>query len=569
MSLNKSLFVLTTLALLAIGMATLYEGMNADIDSTNSADSRRSINPAPADHPVINERQTAHNTSAVQWLGRLVDDQGNPLADGDVLYQWVGHKESLDCSEHFPADFNLSNQTRHTRSRDNGQFFLDSSQHSSGCLIINASRQGYSASMVTMNPDASGLDLIEIELQRHGIISGTVMAEGAAIANARVSVWLASNSSPGNTSPCDTFDNTTLIEQNSLATGAFIFHADRDNDYCLSATHPDWAGSDPQLVAAPLHNIELTLMPPQTLRGNVVDTHQRPVANVELQLTSTALPTNVRPITNRQNTSVLSAKTDAYGFFHITGLDDEVYQVQSASPQCAIAQPTDIDMSTLATKDVTLVAYPTTLINGRVVTPTGDPASGVQISSRSPYVPDKSTVSTLTDANGIFSLSSQHQSNTVQTQLQMADAWRQTPSTTEAITPPTLTDPHVICIGFYHPNHGATELSLSTQDAQLDLGTVFLTEPRIRIHGQVTNHRSQPQPATLALRRQQHHRKMSSNCADTSTTVTVTTNDAGEFDFNLEQTGDYEIEIKTDRYQPRKQLRTIDSSTTRLEIRIE
>lgn len=513
--------------------------------------------------PVQKSSSPASNVGVPAMHGLLIDAQEKPVVGGDVLFKYIP-KQNKHCEEK-NLDFDLDPDTGAVRSDIAGRFSVPLPGHSlpetAGCLVLNASKEGYIASVVSLDLDQPH-GTVELELERYRTLNGRVRTpDGTALRGARVSSWFA-RSQPNLTerqSRCDSVDQRSLVHAESGDEGYFSLGITGNNQFCLQASHPDWAGSTPRVISSTEAGAEefvLTLEFPTRVAGQALGPGGTPVADLPLQLNRVRKTVDFGPVVSM---------TNAAGRFVFPGLDAVEYQLSSGNPAYAVANPKQISVKLgESLEDLSVDVFPVTLISGRLVDTAGRPVSGVHVSARSPYVPDLSLTSTSSDASGHFEIQSEHRSKTVHDMLAMASEFSEETR--------SMSSPSTACLSFYHPQLRADERTVSVTEARLNLGTIHMEPPLFQVNGVIKNHRGEPIEADLTFNYLNQDRGPHSNppahCHE-STAPRKTRSDAqGAFSLHVDQPGRYEVEVNTDRYQQRRLQVDLSQAHAQLELKL-
>lgn len=526
--------------------------------------------PVQADNPEIQisdetepERRATNPAQSRQpgLRGLLIDGRNDVVPDGDVLYKFIP-RPGQSCDPDAELDFNLGPDTRIVYSGSNGRFDIPLPEgrdvQQNRCLLLNASKQGYTGSLFVLDLDLHA-GIIELELERHQTIRGEVVTpDGKVIAGATVKSWIAANGEPDNdnTRLCDSVDSTSLVSGNSVGNGTFKLDVAGDNQFCLQASHPEWASSVASLIDSKEtsdREFVLTLEVPAQFTGHVVDQEGIPVANLPLQLL-------------RGDAAPRVSATDSAGAFIFRHLDTADYQLRSGDDAYAVASPREIVVKRgESPSGVEVSVFPVSTISGRLVDDRGNPLAGAQIAARSPYLPDLSATSTISNDSGYFEIRSEHRSKAVHDMHRMATAFVEQAEPAQDFAP-------VVCLSFYHPRFRGDELSITTSEASFDVGTVYMEAPLIALEGVVKNHRDEVIEAELTFNYIDSNRHAGSDppgrCEDSTTPRVARADSQGQFALHLDQTGRYEVEVKTDRYKTRQLEIDVSGSSDEIEIRL-
>lgn len=537
---------------IAVISKTSEKGLDSSQPTSNSAEA---------------ETDTADSATPI-LQGALMDGRGGAVASGDVLYKFMAVQDK-SCNASTGVSFDLDGSTGVTQGDRRGRFAIplpEKSEHDeSSCLHLHASRQGYAATVVSLDPEVHK-GPIELELEKHQTIAGQVNSPGGrGLGGATVSSWIGNDgeSKGEQLGPCEKVDQSSMVSSISAEDGKFLLGASGDNQFCIQASHPDWASSTRQLISsAEVENqdIALTLQAPKQLAGQVLDQDKQPVAKLELQLSRND------DIGGSGSSTVHS---DAAGEFVFRKLDAAVYQLRSGDPAYAVATPREVTVKPRGSiDDLKVSVFPLTSITGRIVDDQGNPLGGARISTRSPYVPDLSGTSGLSDESGYFRVYSEHRSKVVREMLRMAGEFSE--ASRSGINPEN--PPPVVCISFYHRGFRGEELAVSVSDASLDIGTVYMSPPLLTFEGLVKNHRDEPTAAELTFNYIDERRNSGSepplSCDESTSPLEVSAGDDGQFALHLDRPGRYEVEVKTQRYQTRRLQLDLNGGSEVVEIKL-
>lgn len=498
--------------------------------------------------------------------GVLISSQNKTVSGGDILYKFMPRRDG-SCESTTMPSFDLDAHTGAVQSNERGRFDIPrpGSQGEHNCLHLNASKEGYVATVVSLDLDTFA-DTIELELEKHETIRGRVTTPGGrAMEGATVRSWIgnAGEVLSKKTEPCDVVDYNSLVSAQSVDDGNFSLGIAGDNQFCLQASHPDWASSSRQLISsdeAKTSEFNLTLEFPTEVAGRAVDQDGMPVPNLALEL---------RPLGNAPDSGPVVSYTGSAGEFVFRELNAADYELHSTNDDYAVAKPKEISLkSGESLSDLKVSVFPVTTITGRLVDNRGNPLSAAQVSTRSPYLPELSTTSALSDDSGRFEVKTEHRSDTVRDMLRMANEFSEDDTAANNEDRPPL-----VCISFYHPQFRSDDLSVTVSDASLDIGTVYMDEPQLTISGSVENHRGEPTEAQLTFSYVDSRRNSRSEpplrCRESTSSRKIQSDEQGEFGLHLDRPGRYEVEVKTDRYKPRRVEVDVRSNGDVIDIKLD
>lgn len=491
---------------------------------------------------LTNTLDNSNKSTRLSIRGVLIDNNADFIPGGDILYVAHPVQNKSDCESLDAQQVELSDQTQFVQSDDKGLFELPvSAELASGeiCLTLHASKTGYLTTMLSISADALNT-LVEIELQKHIQLSGEVLnPNGDPQPNAEIQYWLQiDNVIDGkNASPCESQEQQTPKISRSGEDGKFKLSVAGGRNLCLFAQHPAWASSDVQIIAPNnSDNIQVQLNQASSLQGLVKDLDGLPIANLSLTLQAQAK--------HKQN-QAYKTRSNAEGYFNFSLIDQGSFKLSIDQQLYAVAKPKEILLNLdKSLAPIEVIVYPLSQIQGQVVDSQGKGLAGVQISTRSPYLPDQTLSLTHSDADGFFVLQSQHQSKDVRDMLALM-------AQNKNINTQLLDN---LCLTTYHPQYKSIERSIVIQDDQLELGQIFLIPMGEPLQGQVFNHRQEGIAAELTFQISNAnigHNNTPSQCGDSRPINQIKTDDEGNFLLNSELRGTYEVKVVTKRYKER------------------
>lgn len=563
------------LALLGFGLAWYWLGTDKDEGQLP----KQTTTPLAAQETAPDRQQTqAKPTATAQTAapprsptnreGRnitavIIDNQARAIGGADVLYRLTTRQPASECEILAPQEFELEPDTEALQSNPQGEFAIplpDVADADSYCMLIYAAKPGYAATIVG-HPLMDIGERVEIELELLRALHGKVVdPDGRALSAASVKAWWA-DSQNLNDQACASLAEEGVLQVNTDAAGNFEIQLQGDNSFCLQATHANFASSRPQFVAVTdlddegKTSFDLRLRHPSVLSGRVQNQQGDALTNIQLQLTKLAL----------NNGPVPRASSNSAGEFHFSALDFGEYKIEVLSPGFQVASPQKVLLEEdKPLSDVTLRLDPVSEIHGRVLDDRGEPLAGVRVSARSPYLPEQSLSSAISDRSGNFNFSSLHRASAVNDLLKMLA----TAPTSDAASVPS---DDLVCITFYHPRFRGDELSITTHAERLELGDIYLQAANSVLSGQVTNHRGEPLPASLQFHYQaarDAHAGPPQNCAQSEAPLSINTDDQGRFTLHVDNFGDYEVEVETERYSTRRIDVSINANDKNIDIQL-
>ena len=563
------------------------------------------------DQPTTRPQPNPTTSNNRQIIGRVRNSAGAGIDAADVLINVAANQSSDSCQ--FPInEFELNDNTHILQTNSQGEFALALAS-AEDCLVINVAKEGYSDSLNTYTASQQNLEIVMLEQKR---VSGRVYdPNGQAIAGATVKVWFNQRSfiaSP--TSACSEVQESTVQTTVTNQRGEFDVLLAQDVNYCLVASHPNWASSEPQWVNINL-DLVVTVPSAQTIEDvrrntEIVERHRQakglpdqavilvtitleefleagqawldgsPQLDVDVFLNPTlslnglvqdnrgnSAP-NIRLTLQRQNDSsdkkTYTTESDVSGHFMFADIDTGTYRLTSPNPRIAIAEPADDFVIDETMIDFPVQIFSASLITGRVVNANGEAIENAAVMVRSPFATSASTTEATTDPTGNFTLSSHHLNPQVLDTKAMAATFLEDNS--------DESNALELCLEVNHPQQGQFRRSLQITDLNTDihLDTIFMRDPPIQLRGKVFNRIGNPTAANLVFRSQVPPSSANMpTCADLQEEYPLATNRNGEFVVRLNQLGAYEVEINTDDVWQKKIAVDVRDPAGVLELRLD
>ncbi|GAB1262127.1 hypothetical protein NBRC116495_28340 [Aurantivibrio plasticivorans] len=478
-----------------------------------------------------------------QIKGTLVDDKQTPVSGGELLYRFISTLNAEECDARMSEEFMLSEKTQFTHSDPRGEFYIETPQTSLnevGCVVINASKNGFAAELVSFSSEVDS-EVIEIELQPYQQVIGKVLKpDSEPIANADIAVW------PVDTGvhDCHSEPNNLRVVGKTSEQGVFTIDL-MQGGYCVIARHSQWASSLPQFFIDGQRGVMLNLRQGVTVRGQVTDQFDMPVST-DLFL---------RHAQNARHS--VTIRSDSSGYFNVVGLDYGHYTIEVPDVGLSVYKPQALDVDSQVTENISIQLDKVSLISGRVLLPTGEPAGGASISLYSPTL--LSVQENVTAAvDGRFTLVSNHRGKQALYQHAIQRGYSAEPEQSSA----TGSD---LCISAQHPNGVLSGYVVMTRDDGVNIGDLHLSTIAHRYTGRVVNFEGKPIPATIKVTPNQQTGAADS-CTENQPPLTVETTVNGEFKFALAKPSAVSIEVSTERYKPRYFEMDLNQATQPLEL---
>ncbi len=463
---------------------------------------------------AVTSRGTAETAPVFNGLrGIAIDDEQQPLANVDILYHLIEVTSVETCGSESSEALELAVDTHLIQSDSDGSFLIplaaaELAQRNDRCLIASATLDGYFSTTVTL-PLAYWDQEVEIELPAQRALSGRVLtANGDGAAQASISAWAATEED------CDAGDISD--ETQSDDRGQFLL-ALKGRDYCVQASHPQWANSAAVWVPSSQRDgLTLMLAPTVSVNGTLQDLAEQLVIGLPLELLS------------EDGQVIARAESDNAGSFRFVGLNYGRYNLHTPNPNYGIALPAKlvINEGRLPSDTLTVSVFNASRIQGRVLDPAGSPIAGVQASLYT-RANSRAMTQTLSDARGYFEL----------VQTQVANHSR--------------TDNSELCVALYHPDFRHDALSLNNTAEPQSLGDLTMSAPAITLRGRVVNHRDEPLAAQLVVTEQAALEQHPRSCGERTPARELRSDERGEFFLHVDRLGMYSVEVSTDRYRPR------------------
>lgn len=520
--------------------------------------------------PVLPTKSDASIGVSNEIHGQVVDTGGIPIPNSDIMYAVLPVDPLHDCLSITNILFELNSTTRILQSGTNGRFSIPVDNFSPNevlnlCLFIEVANNHYRSESISLPLDLDNLPkIIEIELQKSTLISGTVKTPtNQLIANATIKAWTL-KSSEENTH-CSNDPTGNVFTSTSKSDGGFELYLEDEGQFCIQASHASWASSETETGLSDIRErkLELQLRRYTEIVGTVLDVQGAPVDNLSLQFTNTS------ENSAGSNKYVI---TDGNGQFTLNTLDYGNYQLKTLNSSFRISEPDYIkfnnENNNLA---LSVTVFPTTSITGRILNADGEVVENVSISSRSPYVIDKTISHAQSDKFGNFQLTSLHRSSNAHEHEKMASAF------VSGVDPSlAYASADVVCLEFHHPNYQTKTMQVSTVDADLNLNTVVLDPANITISGVVVNHQNQAVEANLTFEKnaaidvdKEEWRPRLPECKDTVPPRIIKTTGDGRFSLSFDSPGSYSLVVETNKYQPRNIELSITQSSDDFIVKLE
>jgi hypothetical protein len=324
-------------------------------------------------------------------------------------------------------------------------------------------------------------------------------------------------------------------------------------DHCLQAIHGQWTRSERVWVDRETSSIKLILQSPLNFSGTVHDTDNNPVAGLTLMLTR-LFGESGNPITT---------STQTEGQFEFASIDSGSYQLEVQGNRYALPNLAEEIVIRDSIEDYSIAVFALSLLHGRIVNDNGQPVEGVIITARSPFATNQSSTQATSNDKGEFELPSRHQSPQVRDMHKLAQSFLNDSEEEVSL--------NTVCLDFYHPNYQRLQRGVEAPGSALNLDTVFLSQAPVTVRGRISNYRGDGTKAKLIFRFQAKNDDNNPipRCDDLAFERQTETTEKGEFQINLDQLGDYEIEAESSTYWRKKINITIGSSSDYLDLQVE
>jgi len=281
----------------------------------------------------------------VKVKGQVVDRKGNPVPSALVLLWRIGQ---------------AATDSRETSTNEQGDFTFDRLAPGNVSVLVQAAGIG-SVKLDSVAIPARALHLV---LEGLGVsISGTVMGPKGPEAQATVRLGGAGL--------------RTSRSTNTDAGGHFIFQGLGPGDYAIRAGSVILASGTRKvtMAASDVSNFDLTMGSGEVVSGTVIDSQRKPLTGATVVVQS--VPLDECPET---------LSVDVVGYFSTIALTRGLYQVTASMPGF-VPQPPQFISVNGRPPNISIQVFRAGRVLGRLLTPSGVPASGAEIRLTAPSGP--------------------------------------------------------------------------------------------------------------------------------------------------------------------------------------